>query len=1315
MRIRDVLSIKEFNPVVDLSWGLDISKHEQMLSNYIMTEDTADIFTEILESLNLVRSSSRRDKLSGDVSSSIRRAHIISGQYGTGKSYFLLMLSIVLEMKNIALAERIIERFKEYPELQYQLKYIKENKKYFVVRINGELENEKEFKDVIQSRILESLKKEFLDIKLSTVYQTMIKALENMYLKRSDEIDEILEKTDDSFDDLIASLCNYKKSGLKKAENLIESINGFKSNIEIESLDKFLNDINKELKLNGYDELVIIFDEFSAYITSSVENKRINKDLGQIQTLAQLTSANSSINISFIASIHKDIKEILNKFGNGNNEEMDKVLGRFSTFSLKFNQGNDLIKDSLKLNKYEFLHYENKYKEYLIELEKKYKINFLDFYPFHPSTIEYLDPISQIYAQKTRTTLGFIREVVKEKFFYKEIEENNKLNLITLENLFDSFEESINDKNPEVIKIYNQNTNNYLNDKDVIKYIKALAIAYASSITKTNSKNELTAKDLKCIYQEKDEEYVKESLNKVINANYSNVIINNGKYRMLVNTSGIDIEKKIIDTMVKISPDIVVKNLLRKSESRIVIKECYNIKYSLGIFPFNIELDGSRNSVRELFKQTIEEICETNKSGKIIFVIPEFQEEYDKNSLIKKYSKEMEDKPCNICIAFPEKKYFNAKELKEYGALIKIENEDENIVKNDELKKIIIKRRRKLEDKIRNKYIRQFSSLRNFTFVFGGGKIDNGLRQERKLYEEILYNYYSKFPTEIKVENFNTRAALNEIIKISLDRGIGEIGKKDTSVGAKQLKLTLEPLDLITFTATTAGFKFELKLPEEENSKISKEIMDIILKEENIDKKYEILTKAPYGLNRPLVDLYIYVASKTGRIVIYLENDNKKAISLDSKSIEIISQKSKEYKIKLNEEANIPNEVEEIWKALNSLRIVTSSKARSFKANSNNDFNPFTALSQELGVIQLNLSEREERLKEKGVKTGKLKTLSNKIKEIKKVFIPNEFFNLVVTIPEIFKKKNYNENLEELKLFLESFKKITNNELTSFEKTQDRIKDLNFKIENLSGYSDLKEQLKSLKTLTEDYQNDFLNLDLLHELVDKTEKLQLFYNNEYKTRHDKYHREYNILRRELITDYDMKIKAIKSLQKLKFKNISSIEKFIDEIENYRECILNQRDDKILICKECKIDGLKRYEENNAELISTFGSYKRRILGIFDNYSESLKQDKIRGKMIYNEDYKELMIALNNIDRNACIGTEANVLSDKLDLISEELNILIDNKIISEKNINFDEITSKLLLELHATGSKYLELDDIKLKFDEIIDNYKLREIKTAKI
>ena len=68
--------------------------------------------------------------------------------------------------------------------------------------------------------------------------------------------------------------------------------------------------------------------------------------------------------------------------------------------------------------------------------------------------------------------------------------------------------------------------------------------------------------------------------------------------------------------------------------------------------------------------------------------------------------------------------------------------------------------------------------------------------------------------------------------------------------------------------------------------------MDIIL-DENISMadKYRYFTqKAPYGLSDKLVDLYLYVANKTGKIsIIFIDKEKEKFISLDDKVLKNLS------------------------------------------------------------------------------------------------------------------------------------------------------------------------------------------------------------------------------------------------------------------------------------------------------------------------------------------------------------------------------------------------------------------------------------------
>lgn len=1319
-KIKEILAIKEFEPVVDLSWGLNINEHEERLAKYIMTDEIAETFVEILESFNMVRSKTRIEKLSGDINSTVKRAHILSGQYGTGKSYFLLMLSIILEMKNSMLAEKMINQFKNYPELQFQLKVIQDKKKYFVIRINGESENQKEFIDVVQSKILESLEKEFTDLKISSVYSSvknaLLKAYDNPLFQES--IDEYLEERNDDIEDLLARVSQFRRDGLERGKELIKEILGFNLQIEVPSFDVFLNEVNEELRRNGYNELVIIFDEFSAYITASIESKRINKDLGQIQTLCQLTSRNSLKNVGFVASLHKDITDILTSYGVGNINELDKIMGRFQAHTLKFEQGNELIKNTLTLDKKEFDKYKIKYYDFIERLEKKYPYKFEDFYPLHPATLDYLMPISEIYAQKSRTTLGFIKEVIKGKYFAKDIEENGKLNLVTLSDLFEAFQDPIQRKKPEIMDIYNQSINEYSDDDNIIKYIRAITIAYSSSLAKTSAKSELTAEDIRDIYQEENEDVVRESLSRVVNTSYSNVIINKGAYRLIAGTGGIQLDKKISEQMAKISAITIMKNILEKAESRIFIKRNYNLKYNLGLLPFDVTLDGLKLNLTELANKKIESLATTYGYGKIIFIIPDFYEFYDKDELIKEYAQKFKTVNSNICMAFINENPFKEEELKEYGALLKIEATDKEVLSNEEVAKIIITRRRKLEDKIRNKYLRKFANLRNFTFVFGGGKIEESIRAERAFYEELIFSYYNKFPREIKVENFNTRAGLNDVIKLSIDRGVGDFSKNDTSSGVKQLKMLLKPLDLVKFTETVQGYKFQLKVPSDEATENSKEIMDIIL-DENISMadKYRILQKAPYGLSDKLVDLYLYVANKTGKIsIIFIDKEKEKFISLDDKVLKNLSSSPKDYKIMKNKESIIPVEVEEVWTALNTLKIVKQSKARDFKAESSNDFNPFLTLGGEIKTIYENLEDKEKRLRAKGIKTKEFKKLVDKLKEIIGIFKPEDFFNKVVELPSIMNKnKSFQENIVAFKSLLLKIKGITSNILSSYENATMLIPQLEDKIVDLNGYGDLKTKLKYLEDLSTKYQQDFYNVELIGKIDLNLKELLTTYNNEYKVRHDSYNEEFIKYKDEFLQEMSTKLEVIKSLKNLSFKNISSLDDFTLSMRDYNPCELTITDGSIATCKICDKRDLKKLEGKKEELKDLFIKHKKIVNGIFESYIEALREDIIKDEMLNNNDYKTLLFALNRISNEDINGDEISEIKDAVEAIENEINTILNNETVIEKNISFSEITDELLLELQGTGQKYLKLDDVKNRFETIIEKYKAKNILNTKI
>lgn len=1306
MKIGEIVSLKKFDPVIDLKLASNVNQQERLLSNYIMTEELADIFTKMLESITLVRSDSRRKLLGGDISpNDTKRAHILSGQYGTGKSYFLLMLNIVLEMKNSDLTDKLIERFTDYPELQFQLKYIKNKKKYFLVRINGENENEKEFKDVIQSQIIEALEEKFDDVAIESVYKKYLKIFEDICSSNKRKIDEKLSMKNYDYNDICANLSNYKKEGLRQFDKIVTEAIGYSPNIKLDKLDKFLKDVNEFLSSKGYDELVIIFDEFSAYLSVSMADKRIDKDLGQIQNIAQSCASNSSTKISFIASIHKDLGDS----SGSKKAEFDKVFGRFSGHKLLFEQGQELLKNTIQIDKDVFGIYKDKYKDLIEELKNRYKIELEDYYPLHPATVTYLEPISKDYSQRTRTTFTFLKEVIRERFFTQPIEVNNRLNLVTIADLYNYFEDEIESKNKDLFTAYNRIFNHVRNDLDLVDYTKTLAIAYATSLNQTETLIELTAKDLQYMYQIENEKLVDEKLNPLVANNNIAITRLDGKYRMSVNTSGIDIEGLIAKEKEKINANIVKNKIFKLAESRITIKSNHKLPYSLGIYPMSRELDGEVLSISELKNQKFENLFKTKKDGKVIFIVPNFDEELNSNEIIDKYRVGMESLDNNICLAIPKKLYFDEEDIKLFGALKNIELNNEQIARDKDMKRIVIKKRKRIEDKIRNKYLRKFSNLKNFTFVFGGGKEKDDIKQDMKLYEEILYSYYNKFPKEIKLENFNTRAPLNGLIRLLLD-GSTVLGKNDNSEAGKCIRTLLMPLDLLIPKEKPSAIEYSFKNPTLEKSSISREIMDII---ENTDttfqEKYERLEKSPYGLNTPMVDLYIFISNKLGRT--YIENINtKKTLSLGDKNICDLSnsKKSAEYKLFKNENTEIKQEVKDIWLSFGKIN-GTKVSARKLKLNGKNDFPVIATLGQEMKVIYERLSEKESLLTSYGVKTIKFKTLVKKLNSVKNKIKPSDLLEEVESIVNIFKKNDFQENKEELVNLISNLNELTKEKVNNILKTDQNLKSLTHDIEELNGYNDFKSELDRLHSEFNDYRsNDYLNVELLDKVYEDVLKLNNSYESEFKRKFELYYDKYEKLRNNLLSSEKSKIKCLKELDSIKFKNITYLNSTLEEMEKFdREVYLAEhRVGKYKTLKTINI-ALEQLDEN-------FKIYQRQIIGIFQRYMEEIEKLKEIDSFRLNDNFKSLFINLKNVENGNDEGT-ANIV-ENVENCKLEINQYIDGlSIKSEKSIDYSILTKNLEEELLATGMEGINFEILKSKFLKIIENYQEKEYKKIKL
>ena len=313
------------------------------------------------------------------------------------------------------------------------------------------------------------------------------------------------------------------------------------------------------------------------------------------------------------------------------------------------------------------------------------------------------------------------------------------------------------------------------------------------------------------------------------------------------------------------------------------------------------------------------------------------------------------------------------------------------------------------------------------------------------------------------------------------------------------------------------------------------------------------------------------------------------------------------------------------------------------------------------------------------------------------------------------KNKDFSENINDFKEFLERLRGLTNPLISNFENNVMFIPQLEDKILDLNGYEDFKIKLKESEELLLKYQSDFLNISLLEEIDFIIKDILNSYNNEYKVRHDSYYEEFTQLKDNFLLQMNTKLEAIKALRKLNFKNISSIDEFTIKLEDYTPCNVVISEGIVTACKVCDKRDLKKLEGKKEALKDLFLKHKKIINGIFESYIDSLSEDSIKDKLINNDNYKNILFAAHRISNEETNGNEIRDIKENIEYVENEINIIINTETKIEKNIDFNEITNELLLELQGTGQKYLSLEEVKNRFVTIIDKYKEKEILNTKI
>ncbi|NSW91673.1 MAG: hypothetical protein HPY74_13550 [Firmicutes bacterium] len=1177
--IGSVVKLKKFAPVVDLQWAESLGDkgNLNLIDSYIVTDELAGHFEKVFESFTLKRHERKALREGNILDAEIHpRAYILRGQYGTGKSYFLLMVSALLEsLGNDELFNELYNKFSVFDGIRFHMDSLKQSgAKYMVVRIDGVKNADMHFNELVQKRVVSRIQEALGETDFYDSYGIAVRKLEE-YKKDpifSKLLEDALVSRSMSYDSLIESLKASKRQGIKKYREIIESITRHKIDEGFDSLEEFLRSASSYIKGKDYKGIVILFDEFSAYISASIEDGRITTDLAAIQSLAQLTVPREGQDLFFICSMHIDIGRVLGNVMN-TAEEIQKVRGRFSEMTLSFNNSANLVENILVVDKGKFAALQGKYREYFGALPIRYP-NMAKVYPIHPHTVNSIISVSSKFAQNERTIFSFFAETVNRKL-REPVIKDGRLNLITTGDIYNYFIDTISERNA-ILKDSALRCMSFCRtelEKDVIK---ALVIAHVSAGEDSDSR--LSSKDIAFILGVDDIRQIDTFLKEMSANPVSNIVFYEKEYRFEFIATGntvADLSAVLERDALQIEPYGALLSLLEEYSSAVCIRKTYNINPSRDLLPVRKDLRGIIYRPADLLKAINQEISNIDKDGKLLFVIPDFNDKIGKD-FVESVKAMLAKAPANICVAVPKSFPYNfEKDLRFFTAAKNMEKSgsiDENGRKT--LKKIL-----QPIEKIVDYEIKKFGNTFNFTFIFNDSIVEENFSTLEELYKFLLKRHYSKFP-RVDAEAIRGKNSIHMLVENFFM--FGEKTNIPVNYSSELDKLIMEvlrPLDMVKVERSGSGYSARLKIPEEENNPESFEIWNIVNDTSRpVKEVFTLLEKAPYGLPDYMTELYIAAAVAANQLAITYRGQ---AMQLNKMSIALINSAGYALEKVRTAPLELKADVKKVWTVF--CRINGRCAARNFEPEvPQSDEAVHSLIAADISDVKIILEGLEGRLENSGVKNNTLLELMKALFDLRTVKNPVDYMEAFTQLPRKVCGINNDSAafecfdgffvfLAELSTCLDSIRRIDTNlsNMRNLESIQEGYEELKTAYyENAGDIEELKTthfeftgDINELKTayfeitgdfdmLKKEISNNIFSPDILKEVEGKLHKLIIGYNKAFIELHAEVIKKAEKLHTLLDSPA---AKLIEAFESINFKNIKKISDIRNELRGIKAC------------------------------------------------------------------------------------------------------------------------------------------------------------------
>ncbi len=494
MKYSELFSInKNFQYSVNIEFDLN---NKKKIEEYIPTTDICDVLKTYVKSV---------------LGHSKDKATTLVGPYGKGKSFLLLVLSYILELKDKdEIYKLLLDKIKFIDSELYDLINQIDDRaiKLLPVIINSNYDN---VSQSFQLALNDALKRNKLDdIIPKTVYDVCTSLL-NKWEKDPDLNNKVLktclEKNKIDIKDLKKGLKYFSVNAYKKFEILYNCVNiGLEFNPLISNdIVKIYADVAYQLPKFGYTGLFIIFDEFSKFLDGTSSLMRDLKIIQDFAELADRSSKNEQIHLCCVT--HKSFNLYQKNKDDSVSNAFKTVEGRFK--EIKFNRSLEenyqIISYAIKRKNADEIvsKYINDNKDFYSEImnlkivsdEKNKDILINGCFPLNPLTVYSLIQLSEIVAQNERTLFTFLSDTDANSF--NSFIHNHDTGLFNVNKIYDYFSNLLRKEETNYIRniwYRCESTLSKLDDNVKRSIIKTIAIIHMiNDFEKLSPSNEIIA------------------------------------------------------------------------------------------------------------------------------------------------------------------------------------------------------------------------------------------------------------------------------------------------------------------------------------------------------------------------------------------------------------------------------------------------------------------------------------------------------------------------------------------------------------------------------------------------------------------------------------------------------------------------------------------------------------------------------------------------------------------------------------------------------------------------------------------------------